>query len=111
MVNSVKNVSFSQFINNSDFKLSNKKFQKNVQSSSLEKLESGTQPKYNTTSINTIFQDQGNKIQFENVDNETIIKIIDSETGEIINQIPPEELLKTQSKLEELQSQFIDVYV
>ena len=109
MVNPIENIPFSQILNND--KLSNKKFQKNVQTSSLENLESGKQPANDTSSINSLFQGaQGNKIQFETVDQETIIKIMDGDSGDIIRQIPPEELIKMKSQLEELQAQFVDVY-
>jgi len=112
MVKAIESAPFSQLLKSEDEKLSNKKFQKTSQTATLENLESGKQPEYNPSSVNSLFDGaQGNKIQFENVDKETIIKIIDSETGDLVRQIPPEELMKMRERMQELQGQFVDVTV
>jgi len=112
MITPVESIPFSQYMDTAQSKLSNKSFEKNPQKAELEKLESGTQPHNMTSSVNALFDGaEGNKIQFENVDKETIIKIVDPETDEVIRQIPPEELMEMKSKMEDLTGQFIDSYV
>ena len=112
MVKPIEAAHFSQFLKSEEEKLSTKKFQKSSQVATLENLESGKQPENNPSSVNSLFDGaQGNKIQFENTDKETIIKIVDPDTDEIVRQIPPEELMKMRERMEELSGQFINKYV
>lgn len=79
----------------------------------LEQLEAGKQISSEMTeTVNALFDGaKGNTIQFETRGHDTIIKILDKDTGEIVRQIPPEELMEMKSKMAEITGQFIDTFV
>ena len=102
---------FSTHLEAANKKLDNKSFNSESQKAELENLESGVQPENTTQSVNALFDGaNGHKIEFENAGSETIIKIMDKDTNEVIRQIPPEELQEMRTKMEELKLQFVDTY-
>jgi flagellar protein FlaG len=67
------------------------------------------QPEELLSQIKSITDDGLYSVQFENNDaNETIVKVIDRETNEVIRQIPPEELLELTKHLNELRGNIVD---
>ena len=110
MITPVEAIPFSNFMETAN-KKSVERFEKAEQVSELEHLESGEQPQTNTKTVNALFEGaNGHNIEFENEGTETIIKIMDKDTHEVIRQIPPAELLEMRSKMEELKGQFLDTY-
>jgi flagellar protein FlaG len=67
------------------------------------------QPEELLKQIKAITEDGLYSVQFENNDeNETVVKVIDRETQEVIRQIPPEELLELTKHLNEMQGNIVD---
>ena len=111
MITPVEAIPFNQVLKSEEAKLTKEDYKKNPNQASIEKLESGKQPTPTPETVNALFDGaEGNKIRFETKENETIIKIVDKETDEVIRQIPPEELQEMKAKMEELTANFIDTY-
>ena len=68
------------------------------------------QPEELLQQIKSITDDGLYSVRFEKDDasHELIVKIVDSETDEVIRQIPPEELLSLTKQLKELQGNLVD---
>lgn len=49
------------------------------------------------------------KFQVDSTSGQTVIQVLDKETGDVIRQIPPENLLEVRDKLEELRGILFDV--
>ena len=111
MITPIEAIPFDQVLASEKEKLNTRNFTKNPQNSDLSNLEAKTQPQFMPGAVNALFDGaEGNKIQFENQGNETIIKIVNPDTDEVVRQIPPEELMAMRDKMSELQAQFIDGY-
>ena len=69
-----------------------------------------TQPEELLNQIKTITENGLYSVRFEreNGSNKLIVKITDSETDEVIRQIPTEELLELSRQLEELRGNLVD---
>ena len=69
-----------------------------------------TQPEELLTQIKTITEDGLYSVRFErdSGSNTLVVKIVDSETDEVIRQIPQEELLELSKHLEELNGNLVD---
>ena len=78
-----------------------------VQNSSQKR---NTQPEELLKQIKQITEDGLYSVRFErdSGSNELIVKIVDSETDEVIRQIPQEELLELSKHLEELNGNLVD---
>ena len=72
--------------------------------------ESKAQPEELLNQIKAITEDGLYSVRFERDSNseKTVVKIVDSETDEVIRQIPPEELLNLTKQLKELSGSIID---
>ena len=84
----------------------------NPQTSELEQLESNPTPTIElANSINTKYDPQEYDVKFSKFEdtNKTIINIYDANTGELVRQIPPEELLEMQQQLNEFSGNFVDL--
>lgn len=76
---------------------------------SSEATQNEIQPEELLNQIKAITEDGLYSVQFENDDaNQTIVKVIDRETDEVIRQIPPEELLSLTKHLNELRGNIVD---
>ena len=71
-----------------------------------------TQPEELLKQIKTITEDGLYSVRFErdSGSSELIVKIVDSETDEVIRQIPQEELLELSKHLEELNGNLVDTF-
>ncbi len=81
------------------------------QNSSLEKIESGQVDTAKLSKVvNAMYDEQNYNIEFSTYENtnQTIINIVDRNTGELVRQIPPEELLRMQERLTEYTGNFVD---
>ena len=68
------------------------------------------QPEELLQQIKAITDDGLYSVQFENNENEElIVKIVDRESGDIIRQLPPEELLELSKRLDELTGNLVDI--
>ena len=69
-----------------------------------------TQPEELLKQIKTITEDGLYSVRFErdSGSNSLVVKIVDSETDEVIRQIPQEELLELSKRLEELNGNLVD---
>ena len=78
-----------------------------VQNSSQKR---NTQPEELLKQIKTITEDGLYSVRFErdSGSNTLVVKIVDSETDEVIRQIPQEELLELSKHLEELNGNLVD---
>ena len=72
--------------------------------------ESKAQPEELLNQIKSITEDGLYSVRFErdNSSEELIVKIVDSDTDEVIRQIPPEELINLSKQLRELSGNFVN---
>lgn len=61
-------------------------------------------------SVNNLAQSLKRKLEFSINDStgHTVIKIVDSESGDVIRQIPPEEMIRLAERLREVQGLIVD---
>lgn len=72
--------------------------------------KSKVQPEELLSQINALTEDGMYSVRFEkNIEaNQLVVKIVDTETDEVIRQVPPEELLNLSVRLDELRGNLFD---
>lgn len=72
--------------------------------------ETGVQPEELLNQIKALTEDGLYSVRFENNQefNELVVKVVDTETDEVIRQVPAEELLGIKASLEELRGQIVN---
>ena len=73
--------------------------------------KSKAQPEELLKQIKSLTEDGLYSVRFEkdNKSNQMIVKIVDSNTNEVIRQIPPEELINLTKHLDELSGNFVNI--
>lgn len=112
MISAVEPIQNRSDMTFSRIKPQDEKTKNEPQFSSLEKIESS---QVNITklsnSVNAVYDENNYNIEFSTHENtnQTVIKIVDKKTSEVVRQIPPEELLKMQEHLDEYTGNFINI--
>jgi len=95
----------------SDIPLNKKIESRDKTDSSLEKRESGQVDNIKMSkAVNAIYDSSSYSLEFtthENT-NKTVINVVDQASGEVVRQIPPEEILSLQQKLGEYKGNFVN---
>lgn len=115
MIQDVKNISATQPIQrgSEEFKRAEAEVKMEISETKSSKTLSQTELEYILKEMNQFIQIFNSKIAFE-LDKETgktILKIIDSQTNEVIRQIPPEEFLRISKRISELLGLIINAKV
>ncbi len=80
------------------------------QQATVENTQNKIQPEELLGQIKALTEDGLYSVRFEKDQdmNKFIVKVVDSETNEVVRQIPPEELLELTKTLNELQGNIVD---